>query len=310
MVGDSAHRDQSLVKTISIALKAHMALGETSLVTCLRLSQVNVGSPTITLGFTEHDKELIVDGLTFKPPAGTNPTDVVSSSDMAVDNVDVRGVLDDDAITADDVRAGRWDYATAELFMVNWADLTQGKLYQRYGDIGQISVGRGTVDSEVRGLMQRYSTSIGKLSQPGCRHALGDAGCQVDLSGEAGGSPSGSPVISLTVSGTIDSVSSDGITLTDSARTEESGFFQYGVITILAGINAGLKMEVKAYVPGTITLQLPFPDALTAGVAYSMHAGCDLLHDTCRDRFDNIVNFDGEWALPGNDAMIQVARSK
>lgn len=287
------------MKTISIALKAHLALEVTTLVACVRVTQVGVGSPSLSLGFTEHDKELVVDGLTYRPPTGVSPTDVVSTSDMAVDNVTLRGATVADAITAEDIRAGRWDFATAEQFLVNWQDLSQGKLYQRYGDIGEISVGRGTLESEIRGLMQRYSTSIGKVTQPHCRHTLGDAGCQVSLVG--------SPT--YTVTGTIDSVSADGQTFTDAARVEVAGFFQYGVITLLSGVHIGLSREIKGYTPGSIVLQLPFPDEVTAGTSYSMHAGCDLMRTTCRDRFNNLVNFDGEDFLPGNDKMIQVARS-
>ncbi len=87
-----------------------------------------------------------------------------------------------------------------------------------------------------------------------------------------------------------------------------TGYFDYGLITFTSGLNSGLSMEVKSYVPGQITLQLPFPYAVVPGDAYTMHAGCDKSLATCRDRFNNIVNMRAEPYLPGIDRLVQVGR--
>jgi hypothetical protein len=95
------------------------------------------------------------------------------------------------------------------------------------------------------------------------------------------------------------------------ALGSDSGFFDGGKITILNGANAGLFREVKSYVPGQITLQLPFPYDIDVGspsTTYSMHVGCDKSMTTCRDRFNNLVNFRGEPYLPGVDKLVQVGR--
>lgn len=91
---------------------------------------------------------------------------------------------------------------------------------------------------------------------------------------------------------------------------ETSGYFDAGVITILDGDNAGFSREVKSFVPGQITLWLPFPYAFTGSPlsSYSMHVGCDKAMTTCRDKFGNIVNFRGEPYLPGLDKLVQVGR--
>jgi hypothetical protein len=90
-----------------------------------------------------------------------------------------------------------------------------------------------------------------------------------------------------------------------------SGYFDFGLVTWLTGANAGLAaMEVKAYVPGQVTLQLPPPYPIVIGDTYSIHAGCDKLLATCRDRFNNLLNMRAEPYLPGMDRMIQVGRSK
>jgi hypothetical protein len=88
-----------------------------------------------------------------------------------------------------------------------------------------------------------------------------------------------------------------------------SGYFDYGVLTFTTGLNTGLSMEVKSYTVGQIVLQLPFPYAVAAGDTYSLTAGCDRSFATCKDRFNNVLNFRGEPYVPGLDKLIQVGRS-
>ena len=88
----------------------------------------------------------------------------------------------------------------------------------------------------------------------------------------------------------------------------DTGYFDFGVITFTSGNNVGLSMEVRSYVPGQITLQLPMPYAVQVGDAYTMHAGCDKSVTTCHDRFSNVVNFRGEPYLPGLDKIMQTGK--
>ena len=88
----------------------------------------------------------------------------------------------------------------------------------------------------------------------------------------------------------------------------DSGYFDFGLITFTSGNNAGLKMEVRSYVPGQITLQLPMSYACQVGDAYTMHAGCDKSESTCHDRFSNVVNFRGEPYLPGLDKIRNIGK--
>jgi hypothetical protein len=88
-----------------------------------------------------------------------------------------------------------------------------------------------------------------------------------------------------------------------------SGYFDYGLMTMTSGLSSGFAMEVKSYAPGQIVLQLPFPYALEVGDTYSLTAGCDRSFTTCRDRFSNQLNFRGEPYVPGLDKLIQVGRS-
>jgi uncharacterized phage protein (TIGR02218 family) len=87
-----------------------------------------------------------------------------------------------------------------------------------------------------------------------------------------------------------------------------TGYFDFGKIAFTGGLNNGLSREIKAYVPGQITLYLPLPYLAAIGDTYSIVAGCDKSFATCRDRFDNVVNFRGEPYVPGVDKMVQIGR--
>jgi len=87
-----------------------------------------------------------------------------------------------------------------------------------------------------------------------------------------------------------------------------SGYFDNGVITFTSGLNNGRSMEVQSYVPGQWTLELPMPYLPAIGDTYSMHAGCDYSLQTCRDRFNNIVNMRAEPYVPGVDKLMQIGK--
>jgi uncharacterized phage protein (TIGR02218 family) len=88
----------------------------------------------------------------------------------------------------------------------------------------------------------------------------------------------------------------------------ESGYFDFGLVTWLTGNNAGLQMEVRSYVPGQVTLQLPMAYAMQAGDTGTIVAGCDKAGPTCTNKFSNMINFRGERYLPGQDRMMQVGK--
>lgn len=100
--------------------------------------------------------------------------------------------------------------------------------------------------------------------------------------------------------------STDGGTVTPLGS--DSGYFDNGVITFTSGLNDGLSMEVQSYAPGQIILELPMPNQCVIGDMYEMHAGCDYSFATCRDRFNNVLNFRGEPYVPGVDKLVQVGK--
>lgn len=282
--------------SISAELKAEMLGPLSKLATCMRLERTDGN----VYGFTTHDRPLTIDGVVYEPAASFNPTDIASGSNLDTDNLTITGVLDSDTITEEELRAGYWDYAAFRIFQVNWDDLSMGVKRDRAGHLGNVSVHRQTFVVEMLGLMEAYSISVGELSTPMCRASLGDERCRVDINAV------GSPPTSGSVSGTIDTADTDFFTLHDSARTEPDGFFDEGVVTIHY-TTGDRRYEVKAYIAGTWVTKTPYAYDAT-GVAYTMTRGCDRRFETCRDTFNNVINFRGEPWLRGNDKLLQIGR--
>ena len=79
----------------------------TTLATCWKITRRD----GVVLGFTDHVRDLEVDGVTYRAGSGYTRTAIRSTADLAVDNLDVESVFSDDGITEEDLRTGKYDFA-------------------------------------------------------------------------------------------------------------------------------------------------------------------------------------------------------
>ena len=93
------------------------------------------------------------------------------------------------------------------------------------------------------------------------------------------------------------------VSLLDSA----DDFYNGGKITWLTGISKGRRIEAKDWVLSgkVISLHVPMDESINVGDVFTIHQGCDKLLATCRDTFDNVINFRGEPHLPGQDEFLK-----
>jgi len=166
-------------KTISAALQAHIAGETTTLATCWKVTR----SDSTVLGFTDHDRDITYDSVTYEASSGYTASQIRTTADLAVDNLDVTGLLISDGITEADLIAGLYDDAEVEIFLINWNDTSQGILkLPGKGWIGEVSLHRDTFVAEIRGLAQALQQVVGEIYTPVCRADFGDTRCQVPLS--------------------------------------------------------------------------------------------------------------------------------
>lgn len=273
------------MKSVSAGLAAHLAQPVTTLATLWKITRTD-GQ---VFRFTDHDVDIPYGDEVYVAAQGYEPSEVQTSGRLNVDNLEVVGFLAAAGITQADLEAGKWDYARVEIARVNWANPSQGLLYQRAGELGQVTVRDGRFVVELRGLMQFLQRQIGRVTAPNCDAKLGDTRCGVDLG-------------ALTVAGTVTAVTSRQA-FTDSALAQAEHYFRYGLVTWLTGENAGARMEVKAFAAGgAITLQLPMIGAIAVGDTFEIAPGCDKVREgDCITKFDNAINFRGFDLVPGVD---------
>jgi uncharacterized phage protein (TIGR02218 family) len=274
-------------KTISAALAQHLAGEVTTFATCWKITRRD----GLVQGFTDHVRDLEVDGVTYRAASGYTRTAIRSTADLAVDNLDVESVFADDGITEADLRAGRYDFAEIRMFLVDCEDLGQGILKLRRGWLGEVGVRDGMYVAELRGMTQKLQMAVGELFTPDCAADLGDARCGVDLT-------------ALEESGTVDLV---GATAFETTLAQATGWYDGGQLAWTSGANAGRTAALRSWDAGTSTLSLFLPafHPIQVGDAFTVRPGCDKTFATCEAKFDSAVNFRGFPHVPGNDQVLR-----
>ncbi len=253
---------------------------------CWRL----VRADGVALGFATHDRDLLIDGLVYRAAPGMLPSAVSVSDGFDADTVDVKGALSSDAITAADLKAGRWDGAALTIFMTDWEAPGAEILHVARGTLGEVSVQGEAFEAELRGPTAALDAAVVEQTSPTCRASLGDKRCRVDMAGR---------VRLARV------VETDGSALTLDLAEPVAGAFGFGRLRWIGGANSGLASAVRGSEGAVVTLREPPVFAPVAGDLVELSEGCDRRFETCVARFGNAVNFRGEPHLPGNDLLMR-----
>lgn len=278
------------MKALSPAFAAHLASGATTLARCWKIERRDGA----VLGFTDHDRDLAFDGVTYLAATGLTASRVESPLGLAVGDLSVMGVLADQSLSEADLAKGLYDDAKVTLHLVNWQDTVQRAIL-RAGHLGEVKRSDHGFVAEVRGLAHKLDEVQGRRFSFGCDADLGDQRCGVDLADAA-----------LRATGTVAGATSAGRAFVASGLGAfASGHFSRGRLVWTGGGNAGGAAEVKRHaVSGgvhTIELWLPQPVALETGDAFTVTAGCDKQFATCAAKFANQARFRGFPHMPGND---------
>ncbi len=171
-----------MTKAVSAGLASHLAQSSTTLATCWKVTRTD----GTVLAFTDHDRELTLDAdglgaVTYKPSNSFLRSAVETGEKLAVDHLDVVGILDSSEIAEADLIGGRYDNAEVKIFLVNWTDLSQGVLKERRGWLGEVDLKDFGFSAELLGLTQAYTDRIVELVSPRCMAELGDTRCKVVL---------------------------------------------------------------------------------------------------------------------------------
>lgn len=233
------------------------------------------------------------DGLDYLPDSGASGSALSSSADLAVDNAEIEGALNAQALSAEDLAAGRYDGASVDIFRVNWASPDQRILLKR-GVIGEVRRQGNAFRAELRGLSAYLDQPTGRVYQRLCDVNVGSAKCGVDL--ETSG---------FRTTGTVTALRDAQSFIADGFSGFEESWFAHGLLVWTSGANAGLSAHIKTQsAGGAIELWLPAGAAIAVDDGFTATAGCDKRFEMCRGKFSNAASFRGFHMMPGNDFAI------
>lgn len=283
------------MRVLPEGLSDHLASGATTLCHCWKLTTRDGEA----MGFTDHDRALAFDGVTFEADAGFSATEIESALGLSVDNLEASGALSSGRLSEARLAAGDLDDAAIELWRVNWQDVRQ-RVLLRKGNLGEVTRGRNFFSAELRGLAHVLNQPHGRLFQYGCDARLGDARCGIDLSQDA-----------FSVTATVADADDARRFTVLGAEIFADGFFASGSFRCASGRNRGRTGEIKFHrvSAGRARLELwqDLPEAPAAGDQILLRAGCDKQFVTCRAKFGNGVNFRGFPHMPGDDFVMAYA---
>ncbi|MGF1445573.1 MAG: DUF2163 domain-containing protein [Pikeienuella sp.] len=276
------------MRALPPVLADRLATGATTLARAWAVTRID----GVTLGFTDHDRPLAFEGITFEPGTGLTASEIEQATGLSPDTHTVEGALSSAAITELDITRGLFDGAEIRLWLVDWSEPTLRLLLAR-GSLGEVRRGTRAFEAEVVGLVERLNQPQGRAYLPTCDARLGDARCGVVLD-----DPTYRSTAVVTARPTPETVEVSGL------ASFESRWFDHGTLHWTSGANMGSSSRVKSHrVARAVRLTLWSPPAaeIAPGDALDVVAGCDKSADTCRTKFANLLNFRGFPLMPGDD---------
>ena len=166
----------------SANLNTHLAGEVATIALCIKA----VRTDAQVFGFTSHDVDIPnISGI----PGGSTTyesdsvligrTELETSSNMNVDDMEFSGVTSD-SITEADLRNGVWANCEFYLFIVNYKSTADGPVKMARGKLGNVTLGANTFQAEMRRMLQNYSRTILRLYTTECDATFCGARCGLD----------------------------------------------------------------------------------------------------------------------------------
>src|SRR5579885_2741492 len=105
------------MRQIPADLAASLTRDVTTFCHCWRLTRRD----GIVQGFTDHDSDIALAGVTFAAASGFDASDTQANLGLATGGGEVSGALSSDMLSEDDLANGVWDAASVEIWLVNWS---------------------------------------------------------------------------------------------------------------------------------------------------------------------------------------------
>jgi uncharacterized phage protein (TIGR02218 family) len=277
------------MKTVPAHIEAQRQAGSATLAHGLRITRKD----GMVYGFTSAVEGAFIDGVYYDAAQGLDVSEIVWTSGLGVDNLELTTLDDGSLFSRTEVFGGIWQNAAFLIFEYDYTQPSAGIDPLTAGVIGNITLSDGKITVELRGLQQYLQQPVGIVSSKTCRARLGDQACRVDLTG-------------YTFQSEVSAVTSRAVFQSSDLASQESteDYFGEGLLTFTSGSCQGITQKVREYTSaGGITLSIAMPANIQIGDTFEIVAGCRKRREDCRDKFSNVLNFQGEPDILGVDAL-------
>lgn len=260
------------------------------------------------LYITDFDRPLTIGAKIYYPSPGWAASAQVKAGGFKDRDREIKGVIDHDLITEEDLLAGLYRDATVKESVVDYTNIASGQFLKEVYWIRTTESNGQIWKANIESLVSWTKAPFGRNYDRDCPHDLGDAQCQVDLE-------------ALTLSDEVTAVWQTeeptvlypyaGIFFTNTITQPHPNFYRNGKLTFTSGANAGLTYDVKDIEEDykiTLWLEPIFP--VEEGDEFDMIPGCPKTVEACDTYFDNLENHGGFPHLVGNDRLIKTPDAK
>jgi hypothetical protein len=281
------------------------------------------------VGLTSNTRNMTVPGhpgVTFYSTPGITPTQVEQVLDDPT-NLEMTGIYQTGIFEQEDVAAGKWNFATIEVWSQSWQYPEYGELVHGKCKTGEIKDYQTFFTAEARGMMSQLSSDVNKVTSRFCRvKEFRDAECghtsaTVELEGvdfnvtqtSVSGNPLGGDswhrfeFDTSTFAGNDPAFGDEFTAWLDR--------WANGKITATSGENAGVSREIAAVEESTgghpfvtFNLKRPFPFIISTTTTFNLVMGCSRTVEDCMV-YENIVNRRAEDYIPTVEAVHRVPPS-
>lgn len=238
----------------------------------------------VKYGFTDCETTLTVDGQAYAPAPGLQRLRLTLTANAEVSNQEFGSAWLD--VPEADLKGGKFDNCTVEVAWASWAHPEYGKVVVFTGSLGDISWTDEGFKADVVSYMKNLELILGNTYTAQCPHQLFNTATTGKI-GSCGINPA-----AYTFTGSVTSVITPkwkfGI-----STTKNDAYFSNGKITFTSGLNNGLSYIVKVHANNEVELFLPTNFIVSTSDTFTIYAGCDKTLATCKDKFNNVINFGG-----------------
>lgn len=284
---------------------------------CIKITPQSFWTDVAPIGLTSNSRDMVLpahSGITFKAKPAITPS-VIEQGLGEATNLEMTGIYQDDSFTYEDVIAGKWRFATVEVFSVCWDNPNLGEFLHSKSRLAEFKDYQRFFTAESRGLIAQLSNDVDLVTQRRCRvKNFRDAQCKHTAS-------------TVTIGGTAYNIIQTGVTGSPASTVNTLIFdttswagnnpppdslFANGKITCKSGKNKGVSREIAAVREATggypfiaVYLKRAFPFEITSSQTFDFVAGCTQTLEDCR-KYENAINFRAEAFVPGLESANRI----